>query len=517
MLRLGGARLAAQGGLVLQSVCTEGFNCDTAAGTLSWRPGAAQLYFSLADGAGAPTPTSCGGANAYTELTVPVISDVGETFDLVVHAQRVVSAPGGAAATGGRFAQPRASPLSDATPWHATPNAEQSLRAWVPAGPNSALPSGRWRSIAGTKLQAWLRGASAAAAHDELLDDIAISVDLQARQPEEYVHIDVADDTWRSDPLRNDPAVGSSGMWFAPEDAAVGSTARVWWGSSDYSVLRVQMYDESESTRHATLVIRAWPPPPHFPTSISAYFPTYISTLPGRHCTSFGWQVLGMSGAAGSVSLSKPGASPWIASTAWCLRWCRVTIPTSRWAAHMSHRQLHHSCSKGAAGTAPLQAHSSVSSCSGCASLTALRHPRPWPLLLLRRPRCPRCIRHRCPHSLRCPRALTCRRRRRRRRRPRRHCRPHHQPRQSCRHLLRRRRACHLQCPLEGRRHRHPPQSRHPYRHRLCRHRTRLRHLRRHRPRQHLRCHLRTARSRPCRRRHDPSLPRRLRPRSPTR
>ena len=78
----------------------------------------------------------------------------------------------------------------------------------------------------------------------------------------EYVHLDLAKDTWRSGPLLNDPAVGSSGMWFAPEDTAVGSKARRWWGSSDYSVLRVQMYDESESTRHATLVIRARPPPP---------------------------------------------------------------------------------------------------------------------------------------------------------------------------------------------------------------------------------------------------------------
>ena len=259
MLRFGGARLAAQGGLILQSICKEGFNCDAAASTLSWRPGAAQLYFSLADGASAPTPTSCGGANAHTELTMPVISDVGETFDLVVRAQRVVSAPGGAAATGGRFAQPRASPLSDATPWYAAPNAEQSLLAWVPAAPNSALPNGRWRSVAGTKLQAWLRGASTAAA---ILDEIVMSVDLQSRQPEEYVHLDVTNDTWRSGPLLNDPVVGSSGMWFAPEDTAVGSKARRWWGSSDYSVLRVQMYDESESTRHATLVIRARPPPP---------------------------------------------------------------------------------------------------------------------------------------------------------------------------------------------------------------------------------------------------------------
>jgi len=31
MLRLGGARLAAQGGLILQSICEEGFNCDAAA------------------------------------------------------------------------------------------------------------------------------------------------------------------------------------------------------------------------------------------------------------------------------------------------------------------------------------------------------------------------------------------------------------------------------------------------------------------------------------------------------
>ena len=38
MLRFGGARLAAQGGLILQSICKEGFNCDAAASTLLSHP-----------------------------------------------------------------------------------------------------------------------------------------------------------------------------------------------------------------------------------------------------------------------------------------------------------------------------------------------------------------------------------------------------------------------------------------------------------------------------------------------
>ena len=246
LLRLGGARLGAEAGLVLRAVCEEGFSCDTMATHLSWRPGASQLYFSPADVSAAPT--ACGDADAVSEFTIPVVSDTGATHDLIVHAQRVVSTAGGL----------RAAQISDATPWFGVPNAEQSLYAWVAATPNSGLTTGRWRSTDPARLRAWLRAGETAVTSDELLDEFTISVDLQLRTPEEFVTLDTTTDTWRSSPLLNDASIGLSGMWFAPEDPAVGSTARVWWGTSDYSILRVATFDESQPTSHATIVVRAW-------------------------------------------------------------------------------------------------------------------------------------------------------------------------------------------------------------------------------------------------------------------
>ena len=171
-LHFGGAqgRMGAEAGLWLRTRCGEGAGlraCDETAPFIAWRPGKAQLYFTVGDESGAPT--ACAAAGAYSTLLVPVVNDEGEEATVTVHSQRWVSAPG---------VPSRFSPLDDATPWLGVANSEQGIRAWLPNASNADLPDGRWRAV--VDVHAWARRDQLSRA-DELVDSVRINIDIDIR------------------------------------------------------------------------------------------------------------------------------------------------------------------------------------------------------------------------------------------------------------------------------------------------------------------------------------------------
>lgn len=216
----------ANAGLTLTTACEAGLNCETRAVESTWRTGAAPLHF----GVGAePDPAECLEPGDYTEFEVDV-QNGDQNLVMTLRAQRVVRA--------GEL-EVRV-PLHDATPWLQSPDANQSLRVWVPWGPNSELPEGRYTLSDPVVITAY--------AGQERFAETTLTLDLEVLAAEA---VDLGEE-FVSDGLTS----ADSSMYFVARDGSVGPTSRVWWGDNGATSLRVPVVD-SETQELAILAVDA--------------------------------------------------------------------------------------------------------------------------------------------------------------------------------------------------------------------------------------------------------------------
>ena len=162
---------------------------------------------------------------------MPAVSEDGETVDIVIHAQRVVTSSAG---------EEVAVPLDDATLWMDTWDMSQALRVWAPINENLGLAAGHYVATGDTVITAWRDGQS--------FSETPLQIDLEVR---EVIPADLAGG-YNTPTLPNEP--GSS-SYFVVEDAAMGPTGGSWWnGNSDLWAPVI----EAETGEIHTLKLRAW-------------------------------------------------------------------------------------------------------------------------------------------------------------------------------------------------------------------------------------------------------------------
>jgi len=197
----------ANSALVLEDLCTEGVDCDTRMAESTWR-GADQIRH-FADQAGETgEPQECLTPDDVTVLNVPLVSDDGDAENLVVYAQRVLSASGETVAV----------PLNDTTPWLGAPDLEQSVRVWAPYEENMDLPAAEYSVYGDSIIDGYVDGTVVTETH--------LEVDMTVH---EIIEADVSEGYW------TDPAVTceDSSVYFLVSDSTMGPTDRVWWDGDD--------------------------------------------------------------------------------------------------------------------------------------------------------------------------------------------------------------------------------------------------------------------------------------------
>lgn len=218
VLRVGRGQNA-NAGLHLTDRCEPGFNCTSRQAETRWDMTETQLHFTATQDPIMP-PTVCEAADSYTSLSLPIVNDAGDTFDLILHAQRVLRSG----------TQERVVAITDETPWFASADVQQGLRVWVPWAENTTLPEGHWQNDTPFNIE----GHTA----DGLFSQTPITIDLKVIA---QTAIDLA--TEYKSPGLETP---NSSMYFLCTDAAVGATSRVWWGNWDGSTpLTVPVIDEA--------------------------------------------------------------------------------------------------------------------------------------------------------------------------------------------------------------------------------------------------------------------------------
>jgi hypothetical protein len=219
VLRAGYGQLANHE-LRLSHLCDPGVNCAARTVTSS---------FPVADGVLSFVPSGdqgdtlvCGALDGVSVWSVPVVSSEGETVNLVVHAQREVSAAPH---------QVRV-PAHDETPWIAAPNLRQSLRLWLPHAANAALPQGTYQS--------------AQAFDVDVLRDGAIWKTLPVR-----VSLTVHDvETVEIPPTYTSPGISipegdpGSSVYYVFEDPDIGPSGSKWWGDDTGNLVTVPVQDQ---------------------------------------------------------------------------------------------------------------------------------------------------------------------------------------------------------------------------------------------------------------------------------
>jgi len=228
-VRMGNGFMA-NGALYLTDWCEAGLNCASRSKTSEWANGTPALHF-VPSGSELDAPAACSEDGTVTELSVPIKSQTGETLNLTVHAQRTVKTAG----------HEWAGNMQDGTPWIDAANVRQGVRVWIPFAPNAELPPGTWSNAGPFSLTAMVDGAEFAS--------VPVVVNLTIL-PTETVDI--------ATPYEGaSVTTEGSSSFFTVEDASMGPTDGVWWGTSESTPLTIPVRnaDTGESTH---LRLDAW-------------------------------------------------------------------------------------------------------------------------------------------------------------------------------------------------------------------------------------------------------------------
>ncbi len=207
-----GNGFVANGALTLTDWCEPGLNCTARSATSEWTIGQEAIHFAM-EGDSADSATACSDEGSVTELVVPIQNEAGERSTLTVHAQRTVTTAGHAWSGN----------MYDRTPWIDADNVRQGLRVWIPYAPNATLLPGTWSNEERINLRALVDG-------DELTV-VPVVIDFTVL-PTEIIDIGVP---YEGASVTTD---GSS-TFFTVQDASMGPTTGVWWGSSEATPLTI--------------------------------------------------------------------------------------------------------------------------------------------------------------------------------------------------------------------------------------------------------------------------------------
>ena len=221
---LSGKGSLANGTLVLTERCEAGVNCEQRMLQSFWRNGAEDIYFTT----NTEAPTLCAEQGSFTSLTVNIQDEAGNTDIATVNAQRVVRTQSDSWET----------ILNDQTSWTSQANKEQGIKVWLPYEENQHLSEGIWRGE--TTITMWT-GAEAS--------EISFRIETEVVSTE---LVDVSS-SFESGAL----SVTGSSLYFILTDPTIGPTSRVWWGSSDPTLLTIPVVDQATG-QVEILRLNAW-------------------------------------------------------------------------------------------------------------------------------------------------------------------------------------------------------------------------------------------------------------------
>ncbi len=212
--------------LRLGSWCEAGLNCDGRAAQSTWRIDD-PIWFTTDTAA---PPHECSAFDVHRALSIDVEDEMGNAATLTVHAARIVEGAG----------VQRAVPMDDATRWVDASDVAQSLRLWIPHGPNQNLAAGRWRTTQPFTIE--VMGAHRG--------QVEVEIDLETFAP---TVVDLAAE-YVSPPMMT----ANSSMYFLTRDPSIGPADRVWWNDPNPGAPRLRVPVVNASTGVAdTLNVRA--------------------------------------------------------------------------------------------------------------------------------------------------------------------------------------------------------------------------------------------------------------------
>jgi len=216
--------------ITLSEWCETGFDCDVRHDENTWRLGTRPIHFAEA-GSGLDDTTVCSDADSWTDLSISVANELGETDTMIVRTQRIVQSHTSA----------RRGPINDATPWIDSPNMRQSLRAWIPYEENTHIGAGIWTNAEEDSISVIQDGV--------VIDHTNIQVNLRIYEAET---IDLAA-TFEGPSYTAE----SSSSYFVVTDAAIGPTGGIWWGDPEATPLNVPVRNV-ETGENTHLNVDAW-------------------------------------------------------------------------------------------------------------------------------------------------------------------------------------------------------------------------------------------------------------------
>ncbi|MDP6943627.1 MAG: hypothetical protein QF464_05710, partial [Myxococcota bacterium] len=231
VLRVGHGELA-NDELRLNHLCDPTINCEARTATSTFPVADAVLSFAPSQ---SDAPASvCSQQGAVSVWTLPVVSETGEVAEVVVHAQREVSAAPDVIRV----------PANDQTPWLSAPNLRQSLRVWLPYEANADLAAGTYQSAETFAVDVLEDGV--------VTQTLPIRVTLTVHAVETVVLPPAYTSAGLAIP-EGDPA---SSLYYVFDDPDIGPATSKWWGDATGNLIKVPVQDQ-ESGVMTTLSLRA--------------------------------------------------------------------------------------------------------------------------------------------------------------------------------------------------------------------------------------------------------------------